>query len=97
MSASQELKARIQSILTDGFGTLATVHVLDGHLDNVHVWVVSPEFDGVPEYIRQDRVWGVLDTALPASDKVKVSLILCFAPDEPEYQWAQREQDVASK
>lgn len=94
--ADPKLKARIKGALDRAFsGPLDRIHVFDGYAENAHAWVVSPTFEGTPDYIRQDRVWDALRATLPASDLVLVSLILCFAPEEPEYQWALNENNTA--
>lgn len=98
--ADPDLKSRIQRALEHELsGSLgqADVHVFDGYGDNIHVWVASSAFRGVPEHIRQDTVFDVLSRELAADELVVISLILTFDPEEPEYGWALREQELASK
>lgn len=97
MVPSRALKEKVEAVLRRAFGEAATIHVLDGHLDNIHVWIASLDFQGVPEYIRQDKVWDVIDAELADHEKVKLSLVMAFSPDEPEYLWAIRQHDLASK
>lgn len=96
--ADPDFKNRVETALRNHFsGHSDEVHVFDGYARNVHAWVASPAFKGVPDYIRQDAVWDVLREALQPEDLVLISLVLAFDVEEPEYQWALREHQAASK
>jgi hypothetical protein len=96
--ADPDFKNRVETALRTHFsGHSDEVHVFDGYARNVHTWVASPSFKDVPDHIRQDAVWEVLRDALAPEDLVLVSLVLTFDVEEPEYQWALREHQAASK
>lgn len=83
MAADTALKKKVKQALVAGF-PYARVNVFDGYLTNIHAIVISETFAGVAEPSRQDRVWGALEEALAPGEIVKVSLVLAFAPTEPE-------------
>lgn len=60
-----------------------TVDVSDGYRDNIHVLVVSREFDKLSEAEKQDLLWNIIDeTPLRASEKSLISLVLPVSPAE---------------
>jgi len=94
MKTLKEFAQEITEDLKTKFGESTIVHVFSGHLTNIHVWVASLAFEGVPDFTRNDRVWEVLNESLPENEMCRVSLILGFSPAEPEYHWGLREQEA---
>lgn len=84
MPASPELKTRIERALRTQFPKQGeTVDVSDGVGDNVHVVVVSRQFDRMKEKSKQDLLWGAIDRSdLTDAEKVKISMILPYSPDD---------------
>jgi hypothetical protein len=96
--ADPDFKTRVEVALRDKFsGPLDEVHVFDGYARNVHTWVASPTFKDMPDTLRQDAVWDALRDALAPEDLVLVSLVLTFDVEDPEYTWALRDHQAASK
>jgi hypothetical protein len=92
-----DLPARLHAALREAFPSpLDEIRVEPGYGANLHAWVASPTFRGAPDYIRQDRVWDALRATVPLEDLARVSMILTFDPEEPEYAWALGELDRAS-
>ena len=82
MPAGPQLKKKIETILRARFPG-ETVDVSDGHGDNIHVIVVSRQFDGMREKEKQDLLWSVIDASdLSNAEKVKISLILPYSPGD---------------
>lgn len=82
MPADSQLKKKIEAILTAQFPG-ETVDVSDGHMDNVHVIVVSRKFNGLREKEKQELLWGFIDKSnLSDEEKVKISLILPYSPSD---------------
>lgn len=80
MPADTQLKQKIDDILRKRFPG-ETVDVSDGHGDNIHVVVVSRQFDGLREKEKQDLLWRAIDESdLSDAEKVKISLILPYSP-----------------
>lgn len=53
-----------------------TVDVSDGYQDNIHVLVVSREFDSMTEKQKQQVLWRVVDSAgLTDAEKSLISLV----------------------
>lgn len=53
-----------------------TVDVSDGYRDNIHVLVVSREFDSLREQEKQDLLWDIVDsTDLTDDEKQLISLL----------------------
>jgi hypothetical protein len=51
-----------------------TVDVSDGYKDNLHVLVVSRQFDNMTEQNKQDLLWGIIDaTDLTEKEKSLIS------------------------
>jgi hypothetical protein len=60
-----------------------TVDISDGYKDNIHVLVVSRQFDGMQEQAKQDRLWGIIDgTGLTEAEKTLISLVMPLSPAE---------------
>jgi acid stress-induced BolA-like protein IbaG/YrbA len=82
MSADPQLKKKIETILRARFPG-ETVDVSDGHGDNIHVIVVSRQFDGIGEKAKQDLLWCTIDDSdISDAEKVKISLILPYSPGD---------------
>ncbi|MEI8078083.1 MAG: hypothetical protein WCH61_00460 [bacterium] len=84
MPASATLKNKIEHILRAQFPQQGeTVDVSDGSGDNIHVIVVSRQFDHMREKSKQDLLWGAIDRSdLTDGEKVKISMILPYSPDD---------------
>lgn len=60
-----------------------TVDVSDGYGDNIHVMVVSRQFDSLSEAQKQDALWKIIDsTDLHDDEKLLISLIYPVSPAE---------------
>ena len=60
-----------------------TVDISDGYQDNIHVLVVSREFDEMHERQKQDLMWRVIDgTDLSDDEKGLISLVYPVSPAE---------------
>ena len=80
MPADPELKKQIEDILRARFPS-ETVDVSDGHAENIHVIVVSRQFDGLREREKQDLLWSAIDqSALTDGQKTQISMILPYSP-----------------
>jgi len=84
MPADPVLKSKIEQVLRSRFPDSGeAVDVSDGVGDNVHVVVVSRQFDRLREKAKQDFLWGAIDAGeLTDGEKVKISLILPYSPDD---------------
>ena len=84
MPASATLKKKIENILRAQFPQQGeTVDVSDGSGDNIHVIVVSRQFDNMREKSKQDLLWGAIDRSdLTNEEKVMISMILPYSPDD---------------
>jgi acid stress-induced BolA-like protein IbaG/YrbA len=84
MPASPKLKSKIEHALRLRFPNQGeTVDVSDGSGDNVHVVVVSRQFDQMGEKSKQDLLWEAIDkSTLTDEEKVRISLILPYSPDD---------------
>lgn len=60
-----------------------TVDVSDGYMENIHVLVVSRDFDGMAEQEKQDMMWRIIDQSpLCEADKTLISLVLPLSPSQ---------------
>lgn len=60
-----------------------TVDVSDGYRENIHVMVVSREFDRMREREKQDAMWKIIDkTDLSQDEKGLISLVFPVSPAE---------------
>ena len=60
-----------------------TVDVSDGYKENIHVMVVSREFDRMREREKQDVMWKIIDgTDLTEDEKGLISLVFPVSPAE---------------
>jgi len=60
-----------------------TVDISDGYKDNIHVMVVSREFDEMGEREKQELMWEIIDsTELAENEKTLISLVYPVSPAE---------------
>ena len=60
-----------------------TVDISDGYQDNIHVLVVSREFDEMRERQKQELMWRIIDGAgLNDEEKALISLVYPVSPAE---------------
>jgi hypothetical protein len=60
-----------------------TVDLSDGYKENIHVMVVSREFDRMREREKQDLMWKIIDsTDLSEDEKGLISLVFPVSPAE---------------
>jgi hypothetical protein len=86
------VKERIQQILQAAFPDPTDwILIKPGYKENVHVYVASHLFSGPDCGEREQFVWEILETHLPADELALVSLIVCFTPDQPELRWLKQE------
>lgn len=77
-----EVKRSLESALRNEFPN-DTVDVSDGYQENIHVLVVSRQFDGLSHEHRQDLIWNVIDsTNLNDHEKQLISLTIAFSPSD---------------
>jgi stress-induced morphogen len=77
-----DLKERLRAALRDHFKH-DTVDITDGYKGNVHILIVSREFDGKGDYERQAMLHRIIDNAgLTKSQFSKISLLLALSPGE---------------
>jgi len=82
MKDHEEIKTAIRERLRRAFPS-DTVDVTDGYQENIHVMVVSRQFDTLKEREKQEFLWNLIDDAgLEESEKQLISLILPVSPEE---------------
>ncbi len=82
MPADTALKKKIEHVLHERFPG-ETVDVSDGYADNIHVVVVSRQFDGLREKEKQDMLWkAIVEGGLSDAEQVRISLILPYSPGD---------------
>jgi acid stress-induced BolA-like protein IbaG/YrbA len=82
MPADASLKQQIHAILRARFPE-ETVDVSDGYGDNIHIIVVSRQFDGLREREKQDLLWSAIDHSdLSDHQKTQISMILPYSPGD---------------
>ena len=60
-----------------------TVDISDGYKENIHVMVVSREFDEMPDRHKQELMWEIIDgTELEENEKTLISLVYPVSPAE---------------
>ena len=85
-SSKARSRERIKRILYDAFRQRFphdTVDVSDGYQDNIHLLVVSRDFDKMREKAKQDAMWKIIDsTPLTDEEKGLISLVFPVSPAE---------------
>ncbi len=60
-----------------------TVDISDGYQSNLHVLIVSRQFDNLTATQRQDLLWDILDeSSLTREEKQALSLLMPVSPSE---------------
>lgn len=79
-------RTRIKAMLREAFQKRFprdTVDISDGYKDNIHVLVVSREFDKLSATAKQDLMWQIIDsTNLTTDQKLLISLVYPVSPSE---------------
>src|SRR5438094_5126668 len=79
-------RAQIKSILRDAFRRAFpndTVDISNGYKGNIHVLVVSRQFDRMNEREKPSFMWHLIDkTTLSEDEKSLISLVLPLSPRE---------------
>ena len=82
MPANQQTKEKIRKILRQAFPE-DTVDVSDGYNENIHIVVMSREFDNKGEKEKQEYLWSLIDKSnLTKEEKSMISLIIPLSPSE---------------
>lgn len=77
-----DLKKKLEAALRAHFKH-DTIDVSDGYKGNVHVLVVSREFDGKSDYQRQELLHALINAANLSQAQIgKISLLLALSPAE---------------
>lgn len=74
---------KVKKALEEGLRPDAYIGTGPGYGGRVQVKVVSPEFDGLTEEQKQDKVWELVRNRLGA-DSQSISFILVYGNDEPD-------------
>lgn len=77
---------RVKRALEDAFRQqfpTDTVDVSDGYGENIHILVVSRQFDTLSESVKDDLMWSIIQRA-PLSDEERrlISLVMPVSPAE---------------
>ena len=79
-------RAKLKQKLERGFRKhfrCDTVDISDGYRDNIHVMIVSRQFDPMSEKKKQDFLWTIIDDLkLTAEEQALISLVLPVSPAE---------------
>lgn len=79
ITARPRSRAAIKDVLRDAFRAAFpedTVDVSDGYRGNIHVLVVSRQFDALSERAKQQRLWRIIDaTGLTEEERSLISLV----------------------
>ncbi|MEW6367101.1 MAG: hypothetical protein AB1714_20925 [Acidobacteriota bacterium] len=80
---------KVKQILAEAFPKAlppdeALVDISDGYKDNIHVMVISRQFDKIKnERAKQELLWAIIDRAgLDDEEKLLISLVLPVSPAE---------------
>ena len=78
----EEIKAILLKVFRERFPH-DTVDISDGYKDNIHIVVVSKQFEKMPDSTRQDFMWEIVDSSsLKAEEKQLISLMYPVSPTE---------------
>ena len=78
--ADQEFKNHVKQVFEKSLPG-AFIDVSDGYRDNVHIVLVSRQFDGMPEREKDEYLWSIVRPAL-STDAGRISLLLGYSPDQ---------------
>ena len=82
MRTRDQVKSVIERAFRERFPT-DTVDISDGYQGNIHLLVVSRQFDDLSEPDKQDFMWQVIDgTDLTDDEKALISLVMPLSPSE---------------
>jgi hypothetical protein len=78
----ERVKRTLEAAFRQQFPT-DTVDISDGYGDNIHVLVVSRQFDTLSEQVKDDLMWSIIQKA-PLSDDERhlISLVMPVSPAE---------------
>jgi hypothetical protein len=83
MQATDPLLSKIKGILKPKFEEGMVDVSLSGIRDNIHIVVMSRQFDDMLEKEKQELLWSIIDQSdLNEEEKLRISLIVPLSPDE---------------
>ncbi len=84
MSVQNNLNIKIKEILKHKFSPESFIEVKSsGIRDNLHVVVMSRDFDNMTEGKKQDLLWSMIDDSdLSQEQKLRISMIVPLSPDD---------------
>ena len=81
VSNYREVSRRVTDALRDAFDPNVAVHTDEGEHGGIFVKIVSDQFDGLGERVKQEKIWQVLREKL-GFDSDSVALVLAFGMDQ---------------
>lgn len=78
--ANQAFKGKVKGIFEKAIPG-AFVDVSDGYRDNVHIVIVSRQFDGLTEREKDEYLWSIVRPVL-STETGRISLLLGYSPDQ---------------
>lgn len=83
MQATDPLLGKLKEILKPKFEEGMVDVSLSGIRDNIHIVVMSRQFDDMLEKEKQELLWSIIDQSdLNEEEKLRISLIVPLSPDE---------------
>jgi len=78
--ADQGVKDKVKQVFEKALPG-AFIDVSDGYRDNIHIVIVSRQFDGMTEREKDDYLWSIARPAL-LTEAERISLLLGYSPDQ---------------
>ena len=83
MSADKKLMGKIRRILKEEFHDACVDVSASGIQDNIHIVVMTRDFDDKTETQKQEYLWSIIDKSdLSEEDKLNISLLLPLSPQD---------------
>ena len=77
----EELKDKLKKVLDTEFPD-ETVYVSDGYADNIHILIVSTNFDGMSDIVRKEYIQTIIKKEVNEEEQKLTSVIYAISPRE---------------